>query len=1171
MAEQLTKQQEQAVYNRGGKLLVSAAAGSGKTKVLVDRLLSYLTDPVAPANIDDFLIITYTKAAAAELRIKIANKLSEKIVEDPNNRHLQRQMQRLYMTQISTVHAFCTEIIREFSYRLDISGDFRVAEENECIALQSVVLEQLLDECYENALEDPDFCAFLDTQGLGRDDRKVPELILQVYKSAICHLDPEKWLDWCVSVNDLSRVSDVSQTVWGRYLISDLHETLKLHIGALNNCISLSAQNGMLEKVTALLASTVAQLERLRGCGTWDEIVAAKDIDYGKLSFPKKCEDVALTERIKAVRNACKDGIAKKLKPFSNTSEKELADLETTAQSARGLIALTRRFMDHYRKKKLSRRLLDFSDLEHITLDLLLGTKRTGPTAVAEELSHRYREVMVDEYQDSNAVQDAIFSAITNTKNNCFMVGDVKQSIYRFRLADPEIFLKKYDEYVPAELAGPGQGRKVMLSKNFRSAEPVIEAVNDVFRTCMSKSVGGLIYGEDEKLEAGKQHICGNEAEIELYAVDADEDSCEEEANFVAGRVSELLDGTHSVRDGDVFRTITPEDIVILLRSPGSSGAVYAKALAKKGIRCNFGGSIDILKTEEVQILRGILQIIDNPLQDIPLITVLSSRVFGFSADMLAKIRSLHSGGNFYRAVCVSEEPKAAAFIATLNKLREVARLCTLPQLLQEIFFETGIDSIYAAMQDGKMRTENLQSFCQLVSGFDAGGVKSLDRFLIHLEGLDEKGVMGAGEDASGGAVTLMSIHRSKGLEFPVVFLCGLSRRFNREDAYEQVLCDRELGLGLYCVDTQNRVRYPSVAKRAIAAKILADGLSEEMRVLYVAMTRPKDRLIMTYAARNLPDILSKMAYRMDVSDPLLMTKEVGCPGRWVLLTALRRSEAGALFQIGAYPDNRTTNKYPWFICVVNGTDNTAAETREEPVLKQEISDALIRKLKDTLSMRYPHTAATAIPSKLTATQLKGRIKDNEAAQEAGEWSVHRRNWRKPSFISGSATGRDYGNAIHGAMQYIRYAACIDRDGICGEIDRLVRDGYISSDQAAMINVDALLHFFGTDLGKKLVAGTEVIREFKFSVLEDASVFDLGADGEKILLQGVVDCALLEDDGIVVIDFKTDSVTEETLWQKVDYYREQVGIYAAALTKIYEKPVKASYLYFFSANKIVQL
>ena len=345
MAEELTKQQEQAVKDRGGKLLVSAAAGSGKTKVLVDRLISYILDPTEPANIDDFLIITYTKAAAAELRVKIASKLSEKIRDFPENRHLQQQLQRLYLTKISTVHAFCTELLREYAYRLDISGDFRVAEENEALELQLQVVSQVLDAAYENAANDPDFRTFVDAQGLGRDDRQVPVILMDVYKAARCHLNPEAWLQNCLAVNDVSRYKDVAETRWGEYLLGDLHSYLQLQINTLTRCAELAEQSENMQKPVANLMDIVFQLQRLAQCETWDDTVRNMHIDYGRLTFPRKNFDEELAERIKAVRNACKDGLDKKFSRFTDNSEQILKDLSEIAISARGLIALTEKFI----------------------------------------------------------------------------------------------------------------------------------------------------------------------------------------------------------------------------------------------------------------------------------------------------------------------------------------------------------------------------------------------------------------------------------------------------------------------------------------------------------------------------------------------------------------------------------------------------------------------------------------------------------------------------------------------------------------------------------------------------------------------------------------------------------------------------------------------------------
>ncbi len=1151
MDEQLTKQQKQAVIDRGGKLLVSAAAGSGKTKVLVDRLLSYLTDPVDPANLNEFLIITYTKAAAAELRGKIAAKISERLASEPENRHLQQQLQLLYVTKISTVHSFCADILREYAYKLNISADFRVADENECLELRTRVMQQVLDEAYAQAGTDPEFRAFIDSQGFGRDDRQIPEVLLKVYLSAKCHLDPNQWLQWCAAIGSDSDISDASQTIWGSYLIHDLHEYLDLQIAALDRCIAAAVQVDNMEKPVALLSATVDQLRALRSCQSWDSIRGNMHIDYGTLRFSSKSTDPELQAQIKAVRDACKQGLAKKLRCFSDDSKQILADNEQAISSVRGLTALAMKFDAAYSKMKSSRHVLDFSDLEHKMLDLLLGKSRSAPTAAANEIGGRFREVMVDEYQDSNAVQDAIFSALTHKRQNCFMVGDVKQSIYQFRLADPGIFLEKYNRFVPAEDAEPGQGRKVLLSSNFRSSGAVISAVNDVFAACMSPKVGGLIYGDEEMLHEGIPHIPLNEAEIELYGVEIAEDTYREEAEFVAERITELLDGSHMIRNGEELRTITPKDIVILLRSPGSVGGDFQYALERRGIRCATGVGADLLQSEEIEVLTALLQIISNPLQDIPLIAALSSRIFGFTADELAVLRSGNRYGSVYDAVQASGTEKAQAFLNTLATLRREAQLSGLPHLLMRILSLTRIDSIYASLPDGQVRVENLQTFCQMAAAYEAATNGGLGQFLEHLEVMAQCGLSATGEQETPDAVTIMSIHKSKGLEFPVVFLCGLSRIFNRESARAHVLCDKELGLGLSCVDTHNRVRYPSVAKRAIAAKIIAEGLSEEMRVLYVAMTRARDRLIMTYAAKNVRSELEEMSLRMSFSDPLLLCGDVNCPGDWVLYTALQ-------------------NPHKWHVEIVEAP---VLATTAECIFEETIpalSEDTIDRFRQALSFRYAHLAATQMPSKQTATQLKGRHKDQEIAEGAEIKPISLR-WRKPSFVDHSGDGRQYGTLLHGVLEHIRYDTCGDVAGVHKELQRLVDEQYISAEQAERIPVESIVKFFNTDMGRKLQTAENVLREFKFSVLEDASRYYPDAQGEEILLQGVVDCALVEDDGITVIDFKTDRVTQQTIEQVADGYRSQILAYAGALERIYQLPVKSALLYFFSSDSFVQV
>ena len=1168
MAEKLTPQQEQAVFNRGGNLLVSAAAGSGKTKVLVDRLMSYLTDPADPANIDEFLIITYTKAAASELRGKIAAKLSERIALEPENRHLQQQLQRLYMTTISTVHAFCGELLRQFAYRLDLSADFRTAEENECAQIRDDVMQQILENAYDTAGEDPDFCALVDTQGIGRDDRQLPQVLLKVYDSARCHLNPDSWLESCMDGLGGESVTDAADTRWGRFLMDELFGYLDLQIKAMERCACQAADAPGGAAVAAFLNETIQQLRFLRQSETWDQIVARKEIDFGTLRFKKDFTDEDLKNRIKVIRDGCKEGLKKAVRSFADPSAQVFADMESTAAAIRGMVRLVRRFDKEYDQVKRRRRILDFSDLEHRTLDLLLGSRRSGPTAIAREIGNRYREVMVDEYQDSNAVQDAIYSALTAQKHNCFMVGDVKQSIYQFRLADPGIFLEKYNSFRHADQAAAGEDRKLVLSKNFRSGGAVLTATNCVFERCMSPAVGGLYYGADEALNEGVPHEPLGEPEVEFHGIEIRENTYPEEAAFVARRIRQLLENGSMVRDKQGLRPVCPEDIVILLRSPNSVGEYFRLALEREGIHSTSCGGGDLLQTGEVSVLRSVLQAIHNPQLDIPLVAAMASPVFGFTADDLAAMRSGKRGCSMYDALRKSEDAKSQEFLTRLKGLRRVARMETVSKVLETVFNETRIDSIYAAMPDGGTKEANLRAFYQMATAFEAGGQKDLGRFLEYLEAMEEKGLMMAAEGSNADCVSIMSIHKSKGLEFPVVFLCGLGRQFNQESKRAAVLCHKELGIGIMAADSNRRVRYPTAARRAISAKISADSLSEEMRVLYVAMTRAKDRLIMTYSSNDLQKEVSDMVIRSDMDCQQLTIREVTSPGEWVLLSALHRKEAYELFALAGRPDGAKDYEHPWKITVSEApVDEATGEMTEG---KAKLPVGAMDTIGRGLTFRYPYMAATTAPSKQTATQRKGRDKDQEAAENAPEPKSHQRNWRKPAFVSGEIQGKARGSATHLALQYLRFENCGSLVEIEKEIQRLVREGFLSEQQGAVVECQQLERFFQTEIGKRLRTSENVLREFKFSVLDDGAAFDPELIGEKILLQGVVDCALMDDDGIVVMDFKTDRVSEDTIYATAQRYRPQVEAYAEALSRIFEKNVKAKMLYFFHLNQFVE-
>ena len=1170
MKNELTPDQLLAVENRGGKLLVSAAAGSGKTRVLVERLMDYLTDPQDPASLDEFLIITYTRAAASELRTKIARELTDRIAKDPENRTLQKQLQRLYLTKISTVHGFCGDLLREYAYRLGLDADFRVTDENGARELRQQAMEDMLENAYEKLQEDSDFCAFADSQNLSRGDGQLGEIIEKVYDSARCHRDPDGWLQSCLDASE-NLPGDVGETVWGKALMQSLFVWLDSYLPALEKCAQAARD---MEKVHANLADLLNQVRKLRLSGTWDQVSENIQINYGRLTFPKKDVDEDAKALIQTTRKSFQDELKKRSAVFARSSAEIAGDFGGCAQAQRGLVKLVRQFTADYERLKKQRHVLDFSDLEHRTLDLLLGPDRAAPTAVAIEVGRRFREVLVDEYQDSNGVQDAIFDSLTREKKNCFLVGDVKQSIYQFRQADPGIFLEKYNAYESAKDARPGHGRRVLLSQNFRSGPEILDAVNYVFRRCMTKDVGGLDYGDQEALWEGVARETLPDPAVELWILAGAPDSKAAEAAFTADRIAGMLREKTPVRDKTGLRPVKPGDIVILLRSPGSRGELFRQALETRGIRCCTDAGADILQSPEIQVLQSLLQTVSNPRQDIPLLACLASPLFGFTAEDLARLRAGSGRERLFDALTEWENDKAASFLSLLTRLRSAARMGTLTELLELIFAETGIDNIYAVMPGGETAKQNLRQFYCLASDFEQGQMCTLERFLEHLDRLAERGLTGAAaKDAE--AVTIMSIHQSKGLEFPVVVLSDLSHKFNMTDAGEQLLCHKELGLGVQMADPVKRIRYPSLGKLAIADRIRQETISEEMRVLYVAMTRPKDRLIMTYSIPNAngPKSIDVLAAALPMRGMEALCREAQCMGQWVLLAALDRPEAGQLRDLAGAHDVNPQAVYPWMVRFV---DTSIPETEEKPETApteqpKTVTPEQLEQLRQALCFTYAHPQAALAPSKQTATARKGRDKDQEAAQNAPEEKKPQRVWRAPEFIQKSRDGRAYGSAMHRAMQYLHFEACGDKKSVRQEVERLVTEGFLTEEEGKLVNCGQIARFFESELGWRLRLGGKLLREFKFSILDDGRHYGDGLEGERVLLQGVVDCAIVEEDGITVLDFKTDRVTPETISQAVDRYRPQVETYKEALERIYEKKVKKAVLYFFHLDAFAEV
>ena len=1149
MAEiRLTKEQQAVVDNRGGTLLVSAAAGSGKTKVLIDRVLKQVEEG---KNLDDFLIITYTNAAASELREKLISRLSEILEKEPENRHLQQQLNRVYLAQISTVHGFCGRILREYAHVLDLPGDFRICDEQEAEALESRAMEDLLEKAYEDCTGDEELAEALNMLGAGRDDRNLPDIIIRTYKNIRCWQSPEKRLQELMDSLDFSACNDAADTVWGRYLLQEMHTYLKNWEPVLERACEELEEDPELGKYLPAFLSDLEQIRALGKLRTWDEFQRA-DPDFVRLATIRKVSDKARQEQFKALRKRMKDQVRKRLTDFSDSSEVLLSDMEQTAKALRGLLKLVKKFDRSYSQVKEHHRVLDYNDLEQDTLRLLYHSSG-GRTAVADEIANRYQEVMVDEYQDTNGVQDAIFSAVTPS-GNLFLVGDVKQSIYRFRLADPTIFLNKYKTFASYEEASAGEPRKILLSDNFRSCPEILSAANDVFRMNMTERVGGLDYGDKEALRANLPPQGGRP--VELHCIDTENvpqeaklDRGEIEAEFVAQRIAEMVKNGETIETPKGTKPIEPKDIAILFRAASSQAEIYIEALRRHGIPCVYGSS-NLFESEEIILLTALLQVIDNPYQDIPLLTVLLSPLFCFTAENLAQIRAATPGGELYDAV--RKSAAGQSFITLLTELRKLAGQVSLRTLLDEIDERLNLRNIYAG------NTQNIEEFYALADRFEAGISFGLPEFLSYIQRLQEKGIT-TETKTTGNAVQILTMHKSKGLEYPVVFLADLYKKFNLRDSTERVVTDPELGLGANGYDPEKGWYYPTLARRAIAARIRRENISEEMRVLYVAMTRARNRLVMTYCGKGLEKKLNEMAGQISYPLSENVIESAQHMGDWVVMTALSHMEATELFRNGVKPAECITSDFPWEIAYHEGenfmpeagTSETAGESEPAPELLQR---------------HYAHLAATEAPSKLTATQLKGRALDEEAAAETP--AVPQIHFKKPVFETGkkALTPTEKGIAIHLAMQYLPYEKCTSEENIAREIQKLVEEKQLTSQQAEAVPPEKILRFFHSEIGRKVLSAPHLEREFKFSILEDGSVLSEDLRGEQILLQGVADCCIVEEDGLVILDFKSDRLKPGGEAERGAYYKGQLDAYSRALSRIFSLPVRERILYFFATD-----
>ncbi|MFI3249655.1 MAG: helicase-exonuclease AddAB subunit AddA [Eubacteriales bacterium] len=1188
MSFSLTNQQKEAVEHRNSSILVSAGAGSGKTRVLVERLLMRVVEE--KKNIDQFLVITFTKAAAEELRGRIAEELTDRLALDPTNHHLRRQLTLVYKAQISTIHSFCGDLLRENAHLIDLNPNFRLCttEENQVLMLE--VVEEVIENQYVEA--NSDFIDLVNTLAYARDDSRLGEIIIEIFDKIQSHPNPRKWLVEQQEIWRLEGVTDVGQTPWGRLILEGTTRQASYAKELLERADELAEQDEIvaLNYKPAIAAALQIVEDVLEASRTgWDSVDKLSQFVFPRAGTKKSKEpqDIELREKVKTLR-ATAQKIIKDLANIENNQEL-LVDLQKNGKIISTLMELIQRFSEQFALEKERRGMLDFVDLEHKTV-ALLTTPEGEPTLLAIQKSQALAEVMVDEYQDTNLVQNTIFDAITGGGRTLFAVGDVKQSIYRFRLADPSIFLEKYRRFQRDD----NEGKPIILSENFRSRPEVIDACNHLFSAIMSIKFGEMDYTEDQKLLASgsfpaQEREGAYRTKLALLNRETPEDQEEKldkdelEANWVATEIETMLQEHFKVTKSGKSATISPDDIMILLRSPSKNLHHYVAALEDKNIPWSAKGEEEIFQTTEVCVALALLKIIDNPRQDVPLLAALRSPIFRFSVDELAKIKE-HDGDDFYHSMTVMAEngdEKCCTFLEKLNALRFDAGDKTTRELIWHMYTECNFLPIFGAMEGGETRQNNLLELYQIGGRLEESGCRTLFPFLLRLEQLKATSNLPKRSKKVGKGVSILSIHGSKGLEKPVVFVCGLARDVNLTDSAQTVLFHQTYGVGTKGLDHARLIRYPTLARMAIAKELNREAKAEEMRLLYVAMTRAQDKLILVMTLRDGLKTVKKLGDLLPIHPQGIEAQS--SVGKWILLHALTRPESAPLAQLAGISDHSPLPlPSPWEIQYVENPTHLTQSTTQEgesegaPEPEPHFTEAQLDRIRRFLTWEYRYQTDVDSPSKYTATQSKGRAVDGDSDTENSlppDLKDFKRA-RVPSFAQkgGKISAAEQGTAIHLMMEYLDFSPTLDTsvEGITAKKEQLYQEKFFTKEQYAAISPQKISNFLQSTLGVAACHSLYCRQEFPFSLLVKGRELGMETE-EKLLFQGVVDCYFEEEDGITLIDFKSDRVTDKTVEERAQSHKRQLDVYQLALERMLGKKVTHKVIWFFALDRGVEV
>ena len=1195
-----TESQKKVIDRRERNILVSAAAGSGKTAVLVERIIQKITQD--KVDIDKLLIVTFTNAAAAEMRERIRDAIEKKLEEEPEDIHLQRQFTLVHNAQITTIDSFCLYVIRNYFYKIDLEPNFRVADEGELSLLRSDVLGKLLEAHY--AAGEEAFLSFVAGYGSAKSDQAIQDMILKMYTYAQSYPWPDEWLVSCGQAYDLKEEADMEQADWMKQFLDSLVTAVSDCGSQMREALNVCEEPDGPYMYADALKEDIRRLDAIRESGSYarfGEEINAYAKAFPKLAAARKFEgSVEKKELVQNIRNAMKKEIKDmRDKFFFKEPEEIFLDMKKTAPAVKMLVALTEEFASCFAAEKKRKNLVDFSDMEHFALKILVDQTTKEPTETADEFAALFDEIMIDEYQDSNYVQETLLRAVSKERfgqNNLFMVGDVKQSIYRFRLARPELFMEKFDTYA----AGMPGCERIDLQKNFRSRNEVLSGVNDIFYKIMCRDLGNVVYDENAALYPGADYP--EDMDPAMFAMEvlvADESGAEEmervelEARMIASRIHEMRKEGQTVTDKESgeLRPMEYRDIVILLRSVSGMADTFVKVLLEEGIPAFTTSRTGYFSTVEIQTVLNMLRVIDNPMQDIPLAAVLYSPVGGFSGEDLAKIRAVSGEKTFYESILTYDtmpeeetdqklRERLRGFLAKLETFRKRVPYTPVHELITELLEETGYLSYITALPAGEQKCANVQMLIEQAIHYEDTSYKGLFHFVRYIEKLRKYDVDYGEADIineNENAVRIMSIHKSKGLEFPVVFAAGMGKTFNTQDTRSRLILHPELGIGLDCMDTVRRTKTPTLLKRTLARQTEEENLGEELRVLYVALTRAKEKLILCGCLKDVEKKFGEYRQNVDTEHPVsfLARSSAHCYFDWVL---------PALY---SYPE-----KYE--IRMFGETDARAGHLKEAVrtlLTKEQVKRAvqtadkeLLEKIEERLSFAYPFEAEKDIKTKVSVSEIKHqRMQFEPEEMETVQWYAEEETEEiVPDFIEKRDRvncGALRGSAMHLVMQCLPFAGS-PSDGnkkqmyawIAEELEKLKKAGRLDETMYELVRIPMIVDFFASPLGKRMVQADqrEELRKEKAFVLgiPAGEIWDCDSR-ELVLVQGIVDAFFYEDGDIILMDYKTDSVEKPE--QLIQRYQAQLDLYARALEEATGKKVREKIIYSFHLKKEIIL